>query len=47
MNNIIQDWIINLECAHTKAERDCCYKMIDMYFKRYQYYIDHYPIKLH
>lgn len=39
MNTEIQSWISSYKEANTKVERDFCHLMINMYLKRYQFYV--------
>lgn len=38
-NNKIQYWILSLQEANTKAGRKYCSEMINMYLKRYIFYL--------
>ena len=40
MNGKVQYWILSQQHANTTAGRNYCNMMVDMYMKRYQYYIN-------
>ena len=39
MNNKIQYWLLSLRETNTRAGREYCNMMVNMYLKRYQFYI--------
>lgn len=40
MNEKVQYWILSQQHANTTAGRNYCNMMVNMYMKRYQYYIN-------
>lgn len=40
MNEKVQYWILSQQHANTTAGRNYCNLMVNMYMKRYQYYIN-------
>lgn len=40
MNGKVQYWVLSQQHANTTAGRNYCNMMVNMYMKRYQYYIN-------